>query len=303
MWAWAILLVSTEHVKSILAEGQIYMTCFTILNRRHVPQPDTVFIPIVHSGKGDTNIPVFWKLCSIIPIFIQIFTLILSTTAFPHPPNFSVALLGLYRQILESQCIGLPCPGILGKSLLHPLTILPTHMHMALSLQTGVRARDPGPPVSPYLDYNVGVWRSDFCLSSLSSGFLNISKLGYIEQTCLEPFRVGGPSGVLINPPKFQECCSKTFVLTISIPLYSSHFFLLLLLLIYLFLAVLGLHCCARAFSSCSERGLLFVAVHGLFSLQWLLLLQSRGSRHAGFSTCGTWAQQLWLAGSRVQAQ
>ena len=33
---------------------------------------------------------------------------------------------------------------------------------------------------------------------------------------------------------------------------------------IYLFLAALGLHCCARAFSSCSERGLLFVVMHGL---------------------------------------
>ena len=33
---------------------------------------------------------------------------------------------------------------------------------------------------------------------------------------------------------------------------------------IYLFLAALGLHCCARAFSSCGERGLLFVAVRGL---------------------------------------
>ena len=32
----------------------------------------------------------------------------------------------------------------------------------------------------------------------------------------------------------------------------------------YLFLAALGLRCCARAFSSCSEWGLLFVAVHGL---------------------------------------
>ena len=27
------------------------------------------------------------------------------------------------------------------------------------------------------------------------------------------------------------------------------------------------------------------------FSLGWLLLLQSTGSRHAGFSSCGTWAQ------------
>ena len=34
---------------------------------------------------------------------------------------------------------------------------------------------------------------------------------------------------------------------------------------IYLFLAVFGLRCCAQAFSSCGERGLLFVvAVHGL---------------------------------------
>ena len=33
---------------------------------------------------------------------------------------------------------------------------------------------------------------------------------------------------------------------------------------IYLFLAVLGLRCCARAFSSCGEQGLLFVVVHGL---------------------------------------
>ena len=39
------------------------------------------------------------------------------------------------------------------------------------------------------------------------------------------------------------------------------------------------------------------------FSLRWLLLLRSTGSRHAGVSSCGTRAQQLWLVGSRVQAQ
>ena len=32
----------------------------------------------------------------------------------------------------------------------------------------------------------------------------------------------------------------------------------------FLCLAGLGLHCCAQAFSSCGEQGLLFVAVHGL---------------------------------------
>ena len=36
--------------------------------------------------------------------------------------------------------------------------------------------------------------------------------------------------------------------------------------IIYLFLAVLGIRCCAWAFSSCSEQGLLFVVVHGLLT-------------------------------------
>ena len=57
-------------------------------------------------------------------------------------------------------------------------------------------------------------------------------------------------------------------------------------------MAELGLHCCARAFSSCSERGPLFMWCAG-FSLRRLLLLRSTGSRHTGFSSCGTWALLL----------
>ena len=41
-------------------------------------------------------------------------------------------------------------------------------------------------------------------------------------------------------------------------------FFKVFKIFIYLFLAVLGLRCCSRAFSSCRERGLLLVVVHGL---------------------------------------
>ena len=33
---------------------------------------------------------------------------------------------------------------------------------------------------------------------------------------------------------------------------------------IYLFFAMLGLRCCARAFSRCGQRGLLFIVVCGL---------------------------------------
>ena len=41
-------------------------------------------------------------------------------------------------------------------------------------------------------------------------------------------------------------------------------FIFLINLFIYLFLALLVLRCCPRAFSSCGEWGLLFVVVHRL---------------------------------------
>ena len=47
-------------------------------------------------------------------------------------------------------------------------------------------------------------------------------------------------------------------------------------LLLYLFLAVLGLHFCARVFSSCGERGPLFIAVHGPVSVVASLVAEHR---------------------------
>ena len=47
-------------------------------------------------------------------------------------------------------------------------------------------------------------------------------------------------------------------------------------LFIYLFLAVLGLHCCAQAFSRCGERGLHFIAVHGLLIVVASLVVEHR---------------------------
>ena len=64
---------------------------------------------------------------------------------------------------------------------------------------------------------------------------------------------------------------------------------------IYLFLAAKGLCCCAQASSSCGERGLLFVAVHGLLIVVASLVAQ-HGLQEHGF-------QQLWLAGSRPQSR
>ena len=52
---------------------------------------------------------------------------------------------------------------------------------------------------------------------------------------------------------------------------YYNHF-----KFIYLFLAVLGPRCCAWAFSSCGEPGLLFVAVHGLVTAVAPLVAEHR---------------------------
>ena len=68
------------------------------------------------------------------------------------------------------------------------------------------------------------------------------------------------------------------------------------------YLAALGLCCCAQALSSCGSGGHSWLQCAGS-SLRWPLPFQSTGSRHTGFSSCGTWAQQLWLAGSRAQAE
>ena len=73
---------------------------------------------------------------------------------------------------------------------------------------------------------------------------------------------------------------------------YFLYFFIFNFLnkFIYLFLAMLGLHCCACSFSSRGEQGYSSLWCTG-FSLRWLLLLRSTGSRRIGFSSCSTWAQ------------
>ena len=59
-------------------------------------------------------------------------------------------------------------------------------------------------------------------------------------------------------------------------------------------MAVLGLRCRAWAFSSCGEKGLLFVAVHGLLIAVASLVVE-HGLQAHGF-------QQLWHVGSVVVA-
>ena len=54
------------------------------------------------------------------------------------------------------------------------------------------------------------------------------------------------------------------------------------------FLAMLGLRCCAQAFSSCGEQGLLFVMVH-TFPLVWLLCCRA-GALGSSLRSSAAWA-------------
>ena len=88
--------------------------------------------------------------------------------------------------------------------------------------------------------------------------------------------------------------------------LNNTFFFFLIYYLFYLSilgcLAVLGLRCCVRAFSSCGEREILSLWCTG-FSLWWLLLLWSTGCRCAGFiSSCGSWALERRLSSCGARA-
>ena len=94
-----------------------------------------------------------------------------------------------------------------------------------------------------------------------------------------------------------QDLCG-VISLSSLLTIWSFHlFFFNINLFIYLFLAALGLRCCARAFSICRERGLLFVVVCGLcsgfscFGEQALgtcaSVVVAHGFYSAGFSSCG----------------
>ena len=63
-------------------------------------------------------------------------------------------------------------------------------------------------------------------------------------------------------------------------------------LFIYLFMAVLGLHFCARAFSSCGKWGPLFIAVRGPLIIAAFLVVEHRLQTRR-LSNCGSRAQSL----------
>ena len=80
----------------------------------------------------------------------------------------------------------------------------------------------------------------------------------------------------------FLNYINRVILKSLIIPISDSPiglfqlFFFLFSFFLYIFLAVLGLHCCMQAFSSCSEQGLLFVAVHRLLTVVASLVVEHR---------------------------
>ena len=85
------------------------------------------------------------------------------------------------------------------------------------------------------------------------------------------------------------------FLITVSIPVLVISLFIFSIFLkvfIYLFMAVLGLHFCARTFSSCGKRGPLFITVRGPLTIAASLVVEHR-LQSRRLSNCGSQAQLL----------
>ena len=82
------------------------------------------------------------------------------------------------------------------------------------------------------------------------------------------------------------EFCQMAFLLLLR---WSCDFFFKL---IYLFLAALGLRFCVRAFSSCGERGPLFIVVRGPLTIAASLVAEHKLQTRR-LSNCGSRAQLL----------
>ena len=74
--------------------------------------------------------------------------------------------------------------------------------------------------------------------------------------------------------------------------IFSFIFIFFKILFIYLFLAVLGLRFCPRAFSSCGERGPLFIVVRGPLTIAASLVAEHRLQTRR-LSNCGSRTELL----------
>ena len=89
-------------------------------------------------------------------------------------------------------------------------------------------------------------------------------------------------------------------ILSICTKLSKSRYFLFIYLFIY---GCIGSSLLRAGFSLVAASGGCSSLWCAGFSLRWLLLMRSTGSRRKGFRSCGMRAQQSWLVACRAHAQ
>ena len=88
----------------------------------------------------------------------------------------------------------------------------------------------------------------------------------------------------MFKPSDGRHCDHQIFQLLSFFPVFLSF---KIYLFIYLFLAVLGLRFCARAFSSCGDQGPLFIAVRGPLTIAASFVAEHRLQMRR-LSSCGS---------------
>ena len=88
-----------------------------------------------------------------------------------------------------------------------------------------------------------------------------------------------------------QENAARLFFFNINLFIYLSIYLFIYFWLHWVFVAAHGLSLVAASGLSLVAASRGYSSKCAGFSLQWLFLLWSTGSRHTGFSSCGTWAQ------------
>ena len=101
----------------------------------------------------------------------------------------------------------------------------------------------------------------------------------------------GTASEVFCSPRREGEKHLSLYMKENPISIDDLFFFLIFFfyLLVYLFMAVLGLRFCMRAFSSCGKRGPLFIAVRGPLTIAASLVAEHRLQTRR-LSNCGSQA-------------
>ena len=130
--------------------------------------------------------------------------------------------------------------------------------------------------------------RGKRCQSCVSSRRRFLPRCPSLLPSLVSPFCWMGNSASLEKERPLRY--KSSFLWCSIILLYFYFYFFKINLFIYLFLAMLGLRCCAWLSLVEVSGGYSSFRCTG-FSLLWLLLLRSMGSRCAGFSNCGVQAQ------------